>query len=66
MFQPAPFQGARKRYGPYESREAPVEAAIDAVYAMGEIGIDAQVAVEDLKFQVQTAWAYDGDFKELR
>ena len=51
-----------KHYGPYESQEAAVEAAIDAAYAMGEIGIDAQVAVQDLDLQVRTAWTYGEDF----
>jgi hypothetical protein len=51
-----------RHYGPYESQEAAVEAAVDAAYAMGEIGIDAQVAVEDLDRQVRTAWSYGEDF----
>ena len=51
-----------RHYGPYESQEAALEAAIDAAYAMGEIGIDAQVAVRDLDLQVRTAWTYSEDF----
>jgi len=51
-----------KQYGPYASQEAAVEAAIDAAYAMGEIGIDARVAVQDINLQVRTAWTYGEDF----
>jgi hypothetical protein len=51
-----------KHYGPYESQEAAVEAAVDAAYAMGEIGIDAQVAVQDVDLQIRTAWTYGDDF----
>ena len=51
-----------KHYGPYESKEAAVEAAVDAAYAMGEIGIDAHVAVQDLDLKVRTAWTYGEDF----
>ena len=51
-----------KQYGPYDSQEAAVEAAIDAAYAMGEIGIDAQVAVQDPDLKVRTAWTYGQDF----
>jgi hypothetical protein len=36
-----------KLYGPYASQQDAIEAAIDAAYAMGEIGIDAQVLVQD-------------------
>ena len=35
-----------KHYGPYNSEGEAVEAAIDAAYAMGEIGIDAQVLIQ--------------------
>ena len=54
-----------KHYGPYESQEAALEAAIDAAYAMGEIGIDAQVAIQDLDLNVRTAWSYEQDFNTL-
>ena len=54
-----------KHYGPYVSAEAAVEAAIDAAYAMGEIGIEAQVAVQDSDLNVETAWTYDQDFSTL-
>ena len=39
-----------KYYGPYDTGRAAIEADIDAAYAMGEIGIDAQV-----KVQIQTS-----------
>ena len=35
-----------KHYGPYATQAEAIEAAVDAAYAMGEIGIDAQVLVE--------------------
>jgi hypothetical protein len=54
-----------KHYGPYESQDAALEAAIDAAYAMGEIGIDAQVAIQDLDLKVRTAWSYGQDFNTL-
>ncbi|HUQ38247.1 MAG TPA: DUF2188 domain-containing protein [Aestuariivirga sp.] len=54
-----------KQYGPYESQDAAVEAAVDAAYAMGEIGIDAQVAIQDPDLNVRTAWTYGEDFSTL-
>ena len=44
-------------YGPYESRDAAIEAAIEVAQAMGDIGIHAHVAVQDADASVQTAWA---------
>jgi len=52
-------------YGPYEGRDAALEAAIEVAHAMGEIGIQAQVAVEDAGSNVMTAWTYDQDFTTL-
>ncbi|MEP7173338.1 MAG: DUF2188 domain-containing protein [Aestuariivirga sp.] len=52
-------------YGPYESRDAALETAIEVAHAMGEIGIDAQVAVQDTDANVRTAWTYDQDFTTL-
>lgn len=51
-----------KQYGPYDSEQAALEAAVEAAYAMGEIGIDAQVAIQDLDLKVRTAWSYGEDF----
>ncbi len=51
-----------KQYGPYDSQQAALEAAVEAAYAMGEIGIDAQVAVQDPDLKVRTAWSYGEDF----
>lgn len=52
-------------YGPYESRDAALEAAIEVAHAMGDIGIDAQVVVQDADANVRTAWTYDQDFTTL-
>ena len=52
-------------YGPYESREAALEAAIEVAQAMGDIDIDAQVAVEDADFSVHTTWTIDQDFTNV-
>jgi hypothetical protein len=51
-----------KLYGPYASQQDAIEAAIDAAYAMGEIGIDAQVLVRDTDQALRTAWTYGQDF----
>jgi hypothetical protein len=51
-----------KHYGPYDCQEEAIEAAIDAAYAMGEIGIDAQVVVQDSDLKLRTAWTYGQDF----
>jgi hypothetical protein len=52
-----------KHYGPYATQSEAIEAAIDAAYAMGEIGIDAQVLVQDADHKVRTEWTYGQDFK---
>ena len=52
-----------KHYGPYATQGEAIEAAIDAAYAMGEIGIDAQVLVQDADHKVRTEWIYGQDFK---
>jgi hypothetical protein len=51
-----------KNYGPYSSRQDAIDAAIDAAYAMGEIGIDVQVLskVEDNSFK--TEWTNGKDY----
>ena len=51
-----------KLYGPYDTQQDAIEAAIDAAYAMGEIGIDAQVLVQDTDQKLRTAWSYAQDF----
>ena len=51
-----------KLYGPYDSQQDAIEAAIDAAYAMGEIGIDAHVLVQDTDQKLRTAWSYGQDF----
>ena len=51
-----------KHYGPYGTQQDAIEAAIDAAYAMGEIGIDAQVLVQDTDEKHRTAWSYGPDF----
>jgi hypothetical protein len=52
-------------YGPYESRDAALEAAIEVAQAMGDIGIDAQVAFQDTDANVRTAWTNDQAFTNL-
>lgn len=51
-----------KHYGPYDSQESAVEAAIDAAYAMAEIGIDAQVSVQDADLKLRAEWTYRQNF----
>ncbi len=51
-----------KHYGPYATQDEAIEAATDAAYAMGEIGIDAQVLVQDADQEMRTKWSYDRDF----
>ena len=51
-----------KLYGPFDTERDAVEAAIDAAYAMGEIGIDAQVVVQDADLKLRTEWEYDQNF----
>ena len=51
-----------KLYGPYTTQGEAIEAAIDAAYAMGEIGIDAQVLVQDADQEMRTKWSYNRDF----
>jgi hypothetical protein len=51
-----------KHYGPYATQQEAIEAAIDAAYAMGEIGIDAQVLVQDADHKVRTEWSYGQNF----
>ena len=51
-----------KHYGPYATEHDAIEAAIDAAYAMGEIGIDAQVLVQGTDQKVRTEWSYGQNF----
>jgi hypothetical protein len=51
-----------KLYGPFDTEHDAVEAAIDAAYAMGEIGIDAQVIVQDANLKHRTEWDYGQNF----
>ena len=51
-----------KLYGPYDNQQAAIEAAIDVAYAMGEIGIDAEVLVRDVGREPRTAWSYGGNY----
>ena len=51
-----------KHYGPYDTQQDAIEAAIDSAYAMGNIGIDAQVLVQDAEHRFRTEWAYPRDF----
>jgi hypothetical protein len=47
-----------KHYGPYDTQQEAVEAGIGAAFAMGNIGIDAQVLVQDADQKLRTAWTY--------
>ena len=51
-----------KHYGPYATQHEAIEAAVDAAYAMGEIGIDAQVLVQDADQKLRTEWSYGQNF----
>lgn len=51
-----------KQYGPYETQQEAIEAAIDAAYAMGDIGIDSEVLVQDPDQPLRTAWSFGQDF----
>jgi hypothetical protein len=51
-----------EHYGPYDTQQEAIEAAIDAAYAMGEIGIDAQVLVQDADQKLRTEWSYGQNF----
>jgi hypothetical protein len=51
-----------KHYGPYASQQESIKVAIDCAYAMGEIGIAAQVLVQDADQKLKTEWAYGQDF----
>jgi hypothetical protein len=55
-----------KHYGPYATQAEAIEAAVDAAYAMGEIGIDAQVLVEEANHQLRTEWTYGQSFNAFR
>ena len=50
-----------KHYGPYDTQQEANEAAIDAAYAMGEIGIVAQVLIHVADQKLRTAWSYGQD-----
>ena len=50
-----------KLYGPYDTQQDAIEAAIDAAYAMGNIGIDVQVLVRDADQKLRIAWSYGQD-----
>jgi hypothetical protein len=51
-----------KQYGPYATQSEAIEAAVDAAYAMGEIGIDAVVQVQDADHKLRTEWSYAKNF----
>jgi hypothetical protein len=51
-----------KQYGPYANQGEAIEAAVDAAYAMGEIGIDVEVQVQDADRKLRTEWSYAKNF----
>ena len=54
-----------KHYGPYDTQQDAIEAAIDAAYAMGDIGIEAEVVVQDVHQKLTTTWSSGIDFYKL-
>jgi hypothetical protein len=54
-----------KHYGPYATQGEAIEAAVGAAYAMGEIGIDAEVLVEEDQ-KLRTEWAYGQSLNSFR
>lgn len=55
-----------EHYGPYPNQLEAVEAAIDAAHAMGEIGINAQVLVQEGADKFKSKWAYEEDYQQSR
>lgn len=55
-----------KLYGPYKSQQDAIDAAIDCAYAMGDIGIDAHVLVQQADNELKTEWSYSLDFLQMR
>lgn len=55
-----------KHYGPYPDQKVAIDAAIDAAYAMGAIGIDAQVLTQDAHNSLKTEWTSEKGFEWYR
>lgn len=53
------FEG--KHYGPYSTQAAAIRSAVDAAYASGKNGHDAQVLVQGANNQFRTEWTYGHD-----
>ena len=51
-----------KLYGPYDTQQEAIEAAIDVAYAMGDIGIDTEVLVRDTDQKLRTEWSYGHNY----
>ena len=51
-----------KLYGPFDTQQEAIDAAIECAYAMGDIGIDAQVMIQAADEELKTAWSYSLDF----
>ena len=51
-----------KHYGPYLTQQDAIDAAIDAAYAMGEIGIDVQVLTKTADDSFKTEWTNGKDY----
>jgi hypothetical protein len=51
-----------KHYGPYSGEREAIDAAIDAAYAMGEIGIDVQVLTRSSDNKLKTEWTNGKDY----
>jgi hypothetical protein len=50
-----------KHYGPYDAQQEASGAAFVAAYAMGQIGIVAQVLIHAADQKLGTAWSYGQD-----
>ncbi len=51
-----------RHYGPYAGQQEAIDAAIDAAYAMGEIGIDVQVLTRNSDDRLKTEWSNGEDY----
>ncbi len=54
-----------KFYGPYPNQQEATDAAVYAAHAMGEIGIDAQVLIQDRDNAFREKWTYGKDYNLL-
>ena len=48
-------------YGPYQTQQAAIRAAVEAAHSSGQRGLDAQVMVQGVNNQFRTEWTYGHD-----